>query len=378
MTPKTFTGSQASCKVFATDLEPTAETQIATFLDCPAFAGCQIRIMPDVHAGAGAVIGFTSPVGPGVCPNVIGVDIGCGVLANRVGIGDVVFAALDAYIRRYVPSGFAIHQHPHTLTAELEPLLEATGEIATRIGADPDKVRRSLGTLGGGNHFIEVGRADSDGALWFAIHSGSRNFGLRVAKWHQDIAKRERPEYGQLAYLTGDAADAYLRDMRIAQKFAEANRTIMAATLAGFDGWPHGASDPHVQVESVHNFIGDDGIIRKCAIQALPGQCVVIPWNMRDGMILGTGFGNADWNYSAPHGAGRVMGRKEAKRSLSVADFKTTMRDAGVWSSCIGADTLDEAPVAYKPRETVEAWLTETVRIEDRIRPVYNFKATGD
>lgn len=175
MEPRAFTGSQASCKVFATDLEPTAETQITTFLDCPAFAGCQIRIMPDVHAGAGAVIGFTSPVGPGVCPNVIGVDIGCGVLANRVGIGDVDFAALDAYIRKHVPSGFVIHQHPHALTAELEHLLAATDEIATRIGADPEKVRRSLGTLGGGNHFIEVGRADSDGALWLAIRAARPN-----------------------------------------------------------------------------------------------------------------------------------------------------------------------------------------------------------
>jgi len=369
-----FTGSQASCKVFTDELEATAETQIHTFLDCPAFAGCQIRIMPDVHAGAGAVIGFTSPVGPGICPNVIGVDIGCGVLSVNLGIQEADFPKLDAYIRGHIPSGFASRQTPHWLTDEAAELLAATDEIATRIGADPAKVRRSAGTLGGGNHFIEVGRADFGGRLWLTIHSGSRNFGLRVANHHQKIAQAQRPEFGQLAYLTGDDAESYLRDMRRAQRFASLNRHIMAAEIVGF--WDQGLPAKVDLVESVHNFIGDDNIIRKGAISAMAGESVVIPWNMRDGIVLGVGLGNEDWNQSAPHGAGRRMGRKEAKRTLSVDDFRATM--AGVWSSCVGVDTLDEAPAAYKPAAEVEAWLGETVHITNRLRPVYNFKATGE
>lgn len=375
-----FTGSQASCKVFATGLEATAEQQIRTFLDCQAFAGCHIRVMPDVHAGAGAVIGFTSPVGPGVCPNVIGVDIGCGVLAVRLDTCDCDFPALDAHVRKHVPSGFNIHERPHHLTADCPDLFTATDEIAARIGADPGKVRRAAGTLGGGNHFIEVDRADFDGALWLAIHSGSRNFGLRIANWHQARAKARHPEAGALAWLEGDEAAEYLADMRIAQAYAEANRIMMAAIIAQFFGGPADIDgDESVDmVQSVHNFIGDDDVIRKGAISAKAGERVVIPWNMRDGIILGVGKGNPDWNESAPHGAGRRMGRMEAKRRLSMDDFRATMAGAGVWSSCIDRDTLDEAPDAYKPHAEVEAWLGETVEIVDRLRPVYNFKASEE
>jgi len=375
----TFTGSATSCKVFTGHIEATAEAQIAAFLDCPAFAGCQIRIMPDVHAGAGAVIGFTSPVGPGVCPNVIGVDIGCGVMAVRLGSGGADFPSLDAFIRRLIPSGFSVRQTaiPREILDEEcgEGFADSIEALAVKVGCEPGKVLRAVGSLGGGNHFIEVDQ-DRDGDLWLTLHSGSRNFGLRVATYHQKIAESIMGKCGGLAWLECDNALAYLSDMRIAQRYAGINRLTMAREIVGgFFGFDLGALRV---VESVHNFIGADDIIRKGAISARCGEPVVIPWNMRDGLILGEGLGAADWNYSAPHGAGRRMGRKEAHRTLSVDVFTAAMADAGVWSSCVGKDTLDEAPEAYKPYSEIEAWLGETVRITNRLFPVYNFKASEE
>jgi len=383
-----FTGSATSCKVFASDPEATAEAQIRTFLDCPAFAGCHIRIMPDVHAGAGAVIGFTSPVGPGVCPNVIGVDIGCGVLALPLTDQPIDFPAFDERVRNAVPSGFATRDsiHPNVATLfhgfglgkNFLGFLADVEALSIHIGGDPKRAINSIGTLGGGNHFIELDHSAKTGSLWLALHSGSRNFGLRIANFHQDIAKRRHPEAGALAWLEGEEAQDYLRDMRLAQTYARLNRIAMADAIAVAVFGDRRGFDFNSRVESVHNYIDDDGMIRKGAISAKQGESVVIPWNMRDGMILGIGRGNPDWNESAPHGAGRRMGRMEAKRRLSLDDFRDTMRAAGVWSSCVGSDTLDEAPDAYKPAATVEAWLGATVEIVDRLRPVYNFKASEE
>lgn len=388
MEAQNFEGRATSAKVFTDVLEDKARDQVLAMLDSPAFEGCPVRIMPDVHAGAGCVIGFTSPVGPGVCPNIVGVDIGCGVVAARLGRWPVDFEALDAYIRSHVPSGFSIRAKAHegleylyergllqaNLGLPFDAFVARIDEIAGRIGADPEKVWKAVGTLGGGNHFIEVDQG-RNGDVWLTLHSGSRNFGLRVANHHQKIAKAHTGNRNGLEYLEGVDADAYLEDMRAAQVYASLNRLTMLNILGGFFGIDVFEVE---RIESVHNFIGQDDIIRKGAISAYAGQPVIIPWNMRDGLIIGMGLGNPDWNYSAPHGAGRRMGRRAAQRALDVRDFKRQMSEAGVWSSCIDRNTLDEAPDAYKPSADVEKWLEETVEVVDRLRPVFNFKASDE
>lgn len=377
-------GQFASCRVFADHVEQTAIAQIYGFLNCPVFEGAQIRVMPDVHAGAGAVIGFTATLGDRVVPNVIGVDIGCGVQA--VPVDDVSdFAAFDAHLRATVPSGFAAREavHPNLVAlyarwfarASWDAFVADVDRLAAKIGTDPAHTWRSLGTLGGGNHFVELDR-DEAGRTFLVVHSGSRHFGLRVATHHQKKAIARMGKRGGLEWLEGDDAAEYLADMRVAQRFAMLNRLAMLDALLGF--WGGAELRPDDVVTSVHNFIGDDGVIRKGAISAKAGEAVIIPWNMRDGLVLGVGRGNPDWNASAPHGAGRCMGRGEAKRTLRLDDFAATMRDAGVWSSCVGRDTIDEAPAAYKPAGEVEAALAETVEVRARLRPVYNFKAGGE
>jgi len=381
-----YQGTYASCKVFTDSIEPEAVQQIYGFLNCPAFEGSQIRIMPDVHAGAGAVIGFTATLTDKIVPNVIGVDIGCGVLAYRLVDQTLDFEVFDKFLRANVPSGFSLREkefsgvkrlflthfgNPYGMMADqLDAFQKAVNDIAVKVGADTGKVWRSLGTLGGGNHFIEIDQ-DGSGHLWLVLHSGSRNFGLRIAGYHQKKAEARMGPRGGLAWLEGDEAQDYLIDMRVAQVYARLNRLIMLEALAGL--WTRGQD---TVVESVHNFIGDDNVIRKGAISAKAGERVVIPWNMRDGLVLGTGKGNPDWNNSAPHGAGRKMGRGAAKRTLSLEDFQQTM--TGVWSSCIGKETLDEAPAAYKDCSEVEACLGDTVEITVRLKPVYNFKAGKD
>ena len=365
-----FQGKHATCKVMIDTVEETAIKQIHAFLDCPAFEGAQIRIMPDVHAGAGAVIGFTSTLTDKVIPNVVGVDIGCGIASVCLGDRAVDFAVFDAFVRGNVPSGFTVHER----IPEIEDfdLLESVKEVVVQTTQEWGRVIRSFGTLGGGNHFIELGR-DEAGSLWLTVHTGSRNFGLRVAAWHQDIAIKTMGKLGGMEWLEGDAANAYLHHMAVAQCYAARNREMILEKLVeGFFAAPLGEVPI---VESVHNYIDlQDKMIRKGAIAAHEGQRVVIPWNMRDGLIIGVGKGAADWNESAPHGAGRVMGRGQAKRTLKVEDFTASM--AGIWSSCVGADTLDEAPMVYKDSATVEAALNQTVGILHRVKPVYNFKAS--
>jgi RNA-splicing ligase RtcB len=377
--------------VYAEALEATAEAQIQRFLDCPAFEGSTIRIMPDVHAGAGAVIGFTATVTDRVVPNVIGVDIGCGVQAHPLARPVVHFDAFDALVRESVPCGFAVHDGYDATDArmvglafqdcaragligrdpgELPEWVAEVSALAEHVGVKPARVWPSLGTLGGGNHFVEIGQEPS-GQQWLVVHSGSRNLGLRVAVYHQRKAQETRGEWGDLAWLEGDGAAAYLRDMRLAQEYAAVNRALMLARIV-----PLGTFDAAELVTSVHNYIGADGVVRKGAISAKAGERVIIPWNMRDGIVIGTGLGAADWNNSAPHGAGRVMGRKQAKRELDAGAFVESMRAAGVWTSSANAETLDEAPEAYKRPADILAQLGPTVTVETTLRPVYNFKAS--
>ena len=369
MQPIEFTGRYTSCKVFAESLEPTAEKQIQTFLECPAFEGSKIRIMPDVHAGAGAVIGFTATLTDKIVPNVIGVDIGCGVMSADIGHREVDFPALDAFIRKEIPSGFSVRERSLDLPPDFqEDIIRVS--IATEQHAP--RVLQSVGTLGGGNHFIELGR-EKNGRLWLTVHTGSRNFGLRIAEYHQKKATAQRPEWGALAWLEGSDKETYLDHLTTAQWFARENRSRIVYAIAEFLGV--NVDFGYITAHSVHNHIDRTaGMIRKGAISAKLGEHLVIPWNMRDGLIIGRGRGNTDWNSSAPHGAGRVMGRGQARRSLKVEDFKASME--GIWSSSVGESTLDESPAVYKPAKEIRDAIADTVDIMRTVKPVYSFKAS--
>ena len=348
-------------KVYAVGLEEAAAEQIETLASQPAFEGAKIRIMPDAHAGAGCVIGFTANLGEKVVANLVGVDIGCGMLTFDVGPIDD-YAHLDEIVKRNVPAGFETHSRETCDVASLGLL--CYGELKK-----VDRLDRSLGTLGGGNHFVE---ADvSGGRTYVVIHTGSRNLGLQVAQIYQ--AKAEETCHDDvprdLKYLEGELAESYLHDMRICQEWASANRReIMRRISVGL------RSDVLDSFETVHNYIGDDGIVRKGAISARAGEKVLIPLNMRDGSVIGYGKGNPDWNFSAPHGAGRAMSRGKARKTLDVAEFKAQMD--GIYTTTATDETIDEAPDAYKPAQAIIDALGPTVDVSERLVPVYNFKAS--
>ena len=351
----------ADLKVYARNLEQAAVEQIETLAMQPAFQGSRIRIMPDAHAGAGCVIGFTADLGEKVVPNLVGVDIGCGMLTVEVVIPDDL-AEFDECVKRVVPAGFSAHERETCDVTQLGLICE--GELQ-KI----ERLNRSLGTLGGGNHFIELD-ASGEGA-YLVIHSGSRNLGLQVANIYQCKALAECaddvPE--GLKYLTGELAEAYLHDMRICQRWAWENREAMARAILD----SLGMGGARVSFHTVHNYIADDNIIRKGAISARAGERVLIPFNMRDGAAICIGKGNEDWNYSAPHGAGRAMSRQKARETLDLGDFQSQME--GVYTTTATAETIDEAPGAYKPAQEIVELLEPTVEIVERIVPVYNFKA---
>lgn len=349
-------------KVYARNLEETAKEQIDTLTAFEAFDGCKVRIMPDAHAGAGCVIGFTANLGDKVVPNLVGVDIGCGMYAVPIEEPSD-WTAFDRGVRKVVPSGFSVHGEETCDVTQMG--LECLGELDGL-----DRLNRSLGTLGGGNHFIEVDR-DDDGTFWLVVHSGSRNLGKQVAEVYQRMARNEMEGDvpNGLEYLTGWSRAAYLADMALCQMWARVNRESMVIQLI-----KHGVIAPSGDgFHTVHNYIGEDGIVRKGAISAREGERVLIPFNMRDGAIIGEGLGNDDWNWSAPHGAGRVMSRAKAKKTLRMEDFESQME--GIYSSSVRAATLDEAPMAYKPAQEILDSLAPTVKVTSRLVPVYNFKA---
>jgi len=382
-----FKGKYADCIVYTNEIEEEAISQIYGFLNHNVFEGATIRIMPDCHSGKGAVIGFTATLGDKIIPNVIGVDIACGVLNVELGNIDIDFALLDAFIRENIPSGYNIHSkrvsrhvmdNAYSRVRKQLKLDCLSGECIDKIEAvcrntkqqDISRVINSLGSLGSGNHYLELGESGNK-IKHLSIHSGSRNFGLKIAQFHQTKAKNIK-NYGELSYLEGADAQAYLEDMKVAQIYAVWNRQIMAELITQHLGI---VFDEYI--ESIHNYIDfERGIIRKGAVSAEKDQLLVIPWNMRDGFIIGKGKGNADWNYSAPHGAGRKMSRTVAKSTLSMEEFTETM--TGVWTSCINNGTLDESPMAYKDCSKIEAYLEPSVEIITRVKPLYNFKASEE
>ena len=402
-------------KIFTSNIEQEAIDQINTLMEQPAFSDCKVRIMPDVHAGAGCVIGFTADLGDKVIPNIVGVDIGCGMLTVELGemynqfktknVTEIDFEKLDQVIREYVPSGFNVHDHRVVKFPELQQL------HCYRELHDTKRLERSIGTLGGGNHFIEIDEG-SDGKKYLVIHTGSRNLGKQVAEYYQKLAvelmegkddlyaKQEQliAEYKaqgrkkeieaaikelhrnfnpnplnipkDLCYLTGKYREQYLHDMVICQEFAKRNRANIALAIMNNMNWV-----PISVFQTIHNYIEfETNMVRKGAISAKAGEKLLIPINMRDGCILGVGKGNEDWNCSAPHGAGRIMSRHKAREVVSLDAFKESMD--GIFTTSVSSETIDEAPMVYKPIDEIVENIKDTVDILEIIKPVYNFKAS--
>ncbi|MDR3186391.1 MAG: RtcB family protein [Christensenellaceae bacterium] len=357
-------------KIFATTIEDEAIAQIIRTAESPLGVNSQIRIMPDGHFGAGCCIGTTMKVIDKVCPNLVGVDIACSVRLVKTDIDfNGQLEKLDKCIRKCVPSGFKKHNTPRIET-------EWFDQLRCVCFLKKEVIRSatlSLGTLGGGNHFIE---AYDDG--YVCVHTGSRNIGLCVAQHYQHLAITQQKARtneqlskanAELSYLEGEDKDDYIHDIKIIQEFAKMNRTeILAAICIGMK-----AKEIDV-IDCSHNYIDTDTmILRKGATDAGEGKQLLIPLNMRDGLLICSGKGNPDWNYSAPHGAGRLYGRSKAKQMFSVSDYKKTME--GIYSTCINSDTLDEAPFVYKDWEEIAKLIEPTAEIEKRLIPIYNYKA---
>lgn len=363
--------------VMVDSIDDATRGQIQEFLNHPAFADRRIAIMPDCHKGIGCCIGFTMPMNDYIIPNLVGVDIGCGMYTAIYPINyNIDLPLLDAYIKANIPSGFSCNRE-----MTCPPLLEEeVTNVCDLLGISNERALLSVGSLGGGNHFIEAGYTQA-GYLAVTIHSGSRNFGHLIASYFQLKAKEGlsryfiKDAYKGLEFLPVDTPDAldYFYCMGVAQRYASINRKEMMKRISEFL-----ASPPIDTIESIHNYIGEDRIIRKGAISAKEGERVIIPFNMRDGIALGVGKGNADYNYSAPHGAGRIMGRMEAKAKLDLDVFLEQMKSAGVYTSTATSETLDEAPGAYKGMDMILTHIKDTVDITDIIKPIYNFKAGGE
>jgi len=404
---KELKGKYTNAKVYSDTVEFSCIEQIKSMIDSPAFT-TPVRIMPDTHAGKGSVIGFTMSLADKVVPNTIGVDIGCGIYAykikNKENIEGKLWEDIDSSIRKAVPLGFNYRESYEETIEEIENKMACQGKLGpllSKIGIAESKALAQLGSLGGGNHFIEIAESNKDKSIWLLIHTGSRNVGKRVCDYHQERAianieiqrqavinyiiettpEQERDSALKKAkeadifnvpkeqcWLEGKQKEEYVQDMYVAQKFAHVNKRMIKDEICSALGL-----EVEEYIETVHNFIDPrDNVIRKGAISAHKGEKVVIPFNMRDGSILAVGKGNEEWNNSAPHGAGRLMARGVAKRSLKLEDFRETMKD--VWSTSVNSDTLDESPFAYKPKEEIEEAVSETVEVYDYLVPLYNLK----
>lgn len=398
-------GKYNTCKVFTDNVDNATIGQLIALMNQSSVADSQIRIMPDTHAGKGCVIGTTMTIGNKVIPNLVGVDIGCGMAVAELKETRIDLPKLDSVIRKKVPSGFSIRDKAHKFLRNVD--LE---ELYCYKNINVDRAEKSLGTLGGGNHFIEVDISES-GQLYLVVHTGSRNLGKQVAEYYQDLAWKslkngnkgdlikakidELKAAGrqseieaeiakiqstiesvpkELAYCEGELFDKYIHDMKITQEYAYWNREAILDTIV---------DEMHLHVveqwQTIHNYIDTKNmILRKGSVSAQAGELLLIPMNMRDGSLLCRGKGNPDWNYSAPHGAGRLMSRSQAKQSLTVSEFKKTMDEAGIYTTSVGRDTLDEAPMAYKPMDEILANIENTVEVVEVIKPIYNFKAGGE
>ncbi|GLI54966.1 RNA-splicing ligase RtcB [Propionigenium maris DSM 9537] len=387
-------GQFNTAKVFTENLEENCIKQIQEICSLRIFSGNKIRVMPDVHSGKGSVIGLTMECSHSpefMIPNIIGVDIGCGVTVFELGKVDINFRYLDKFIRGQIPHGHDVNRSwkeedfPREFTKKILHLSDKTN---TKF----DRHMASIGSLGSGNHFIEVS-ADTTGRKYLVVHSGSRHLGHQVAQYHQKIAESHCREDvpRDLKYLERGEVLHYLDDMRTCQSFATLNRLFMILRIVhhlnmdpfyiergislALQGKPltHLGEDSPLW-ESVHNYFNfEDGILRKGAVSAHKGEKLIIPFNMRDGSIVAKGKGNPDWNFSAPHGAGRVLSRRKARDLLSMEEFRDSMKK--IYTSSVSQSTLDEAPKAYKPKKEIMTLLEPCVEVIHEITPLYNFKA---
>ncbi len=390
-------GKYNSAKVFTDNVEETAMGQIIELCNQPFVEGSNIRIMPDTHAGAGCTIGTTMTITDKIVPNLVGVDVGCGMEVAIIDKdkSEINFDQLDEVIRKYVPSGFNVRS-----SSQRHPFSKQVNFRDVRAPFKLDRAKDSIGTLGGGNHFIELCQFDDKVVL--VIHSGSRNLGKQIAEHYQNRAydelmnikhekdrvvaeliaagrqseiqealkKLKKPKIKkELAYLEGQGFNDYINDMKIAQHYALLNRKAMVDEIVTRMNWKIVDS-----FTTIHNYIDiDNMILRKGAISAQAGERVIIPLNMRDGSIIAYGKGNSDWNFSGPHGAGRLMSRSKAKELISFEDYQETMKD--VWTTSVVQSTLDESPMAYKPMAEIIEHTKDSLDIVDIIKPLYNFKA---
>lgn len=395
-------------KIFAETAEQAAIAQVYRLASQPAFADSKIRLMPDMHAGMGCTIGFTANLGDKVVPNLVGVDVGCGMLVCNIGKVELDLEQLDKLIREKIPCGTNVNTVQGT-RIEFPAIYDM--KMAKHLRG-MEHLQSSIASLGGGNHFIECD-LDSEGNVYIVIHSGSRNLGQQVCKHYQKLAieqcnhhtkeikseinaaieklreegrqkesstviKEIKEKYSRidkvptdLCYLTGELRDDYLYDMKICQEFAYQNRLEMLNRML------KGMKIKNVldQWQTIHNYIDfSDNIVRKGAIRCNLGEKVIIPLNMRDGSIIAVGKGNEDWNCSGPHGAGRLMSRAAAKEVISMKDFKESMK--GIYTTSVNPGTLDESPMAYKPADEIIRQIEPTVDIIEVIKPIYNFKAS--
>ncbi len=387
-------------KIFTQNIDPVALNQIYTLLAQSSLLNQKVRIMPDVHTGAVCVVGFTATMGDKIIPNLIGVDIGCGMLTTKLNVKTIDFKSLDLFIKKNVPSGSDFLKE-----VDGEDLIKSL--YCYKELRNIDRLLGSLGTLGGGNHFIEIDKSEK-GELFLIIHSGSRNLGMQVAKIYQNLAitrcktapleereniitnLKEKGEIEQIpqalteltkkyayktkipaefCYLDGADMQAYLHDVAVCQEFAKRNRQKIADKIL-----EHLKEFKCEQFETVHNFIDENKIIRKGAVPAHLGQKILIPMNMRDGCLICEGLGNEDWNNSAPHGAGRLLSRGDAKKLITVEEYKSSM--AGIYTTTADQSTIDEAPMGYKPMQEIISLISPTVKILQIIKPIYNFKAS--
>ena len=356
-------------------LEDYARRQLQMIANHPSAEGSSIRVMPDVHPGKVGTIGLTMTIGDSILPSLVGVDIGCGMTIAKVKTKALQFQQLDTVIRDNVPVGPRIRKKEHKYADRVD-----LSELRCYRHINARKAGCSIGTLGGGNHFIELDK-DDEGNTYLVVHSGSRHLGMEVAEYYLRTGQKEiqMKKQGYAPYemtcLTGALMEDYLHDIEIIQEFARVNREAMIETIVSGMNWKVIDS-----FTSIHNYVdfsvSSKPILRKGAISAKEGEKVIIPINMRDGIILGAGLGNPDWNYSAPHGAGRIYSRSEVAEHHTVSEFKKAME--GIYSICINKDTLDESPFAYRGIDDISSVIEPTVKIDKIIKPIYNYKAGAD
>jgi len=402
---KILTGKYNEAKVFTDNIEYSCIDQIKNLLNCKIFENEKIRIMPDCHSGTGCVVGYTQTITNGkVVPGLVGCDISCGM--SYVKIPDINVKEFDKIIYNYIPAGFEIHK-PGILPSKIvNNVIDLMDKMYTKLDdTRRARIMNSIGTLGGGNHFIEVDKCVETDDIYLIVHTGSRNLGLQVFKYWQNIAEKETGKYDisdvikklkaehkeieientikklkqenyipkEFSYLQGESLNKYLHDINLCHKFADSNRKLILTTIMGKLGVLSKKTEKNIKT-TVHNYIDiDSKIIRKGSISANSDEEVLIPLNMRDGSLICIGKGNEDYNNSAPHGAGRIMSRSIAKKSISLDDYRKSME--GIYSTSINESTLDESPFAYKDASEIESLLQDTVEVKYHLKPIYNFKA---